>query len=72
MTSSVFAPIAAITPYANLDQAVAIANGTRYGLGASVFGPDQEECLKLANRLECGMVSINDMGTFYVRFKYVF
>lgn len=64
---SVFAPIAALTPYSTVDEAVAIANGTRYGLGASVFGPEQEECIKLAQRLECGMVCINDMGTCYVR-----
>lgn len=53
-------------PYESIDEAIEIANGTRYGLGASVFGPDQEECLKVAKELECGMVSINDFGVFYV------
>lgn len=62
-----FAPIATIIPYDTLDQAVEIANGTRYGLGASVFGPDQEHCVKVAKRLQCGMVSINDFAVFYVR-----
>ena len=55
-------------PYASIEEAIRIANDTRYGLGASVFGPDQDECLKIAKRLECGMVSINDFGTFYVSF----
>lgn len=54
-------------PYETIDEAIEIANSTRYGLGASVFGPDQEECLKVAKELECGMVSVNDFGVFYVR-----
>jgi acyl-CoA reductase-like NAD-dependent aldehyde dehydrogenase len=53
-------------PYETIDEAIEIANGTDYGLGASVFGPDQEECVKVAKELECGMVSINDFGVFYV------
>ena len=62
----VFAPIALIMPYETVEEAVEIANGTRYGLGASVFGPDQEDCVKVAKQLECGMVSVNDFGVFYV------
>ncbi|PPR05997.1 hypothetical protein CVT26_005719 [Gymnopilus dilepis] len=61
-----FAPVALLMPYETVEEAIQIANGTRYGLGASVFGPDQEECLKVAKQLECGMVSINDFGVFYI------
>lgn len=62
-----FAPIAAIIKYDTLEEAIEIANGTRYGLGASVFGPDQEKCVELvAKHLQCGMVSINDFAVFYV------
>jgi acyl-CoA reductase-like NAD-dependent aldehyde dehydrogenase len=57
-------------PYDTLEDAVNIANGTQYGLGASVFGPDQEECLKIAQQLDCGMVSVNDFGVFYVSLRY--
>ena len=54
--------------YDTLEEAIEIANGTRYGLGASVFGPDQEKCVDLvAKHLHCGMVSINDFAVFYVR-----
>ncbi|CCM03749.1 uncharacterized protein FIBRA_05895 [Fibroporia radiculosa] len=60
-----FAPVALLMKYDTLEEAVAIANGTRYGLGASVFGPKQEQCVNLARQLECGMVSINDFGVFY-------
>lgn len=62
----VFAPIALIMKYDTVDQAVEIANGTRYGLGASVFGPVRDDCIKVAKRLQCGMVAVNDFGVFYV------
>lgn len=52
--------------YEDIDDAIDIANGTRYGLGASVFGPSQRECVQVAKQLECGMVSINDFGVFYL------
>ncbi|KZT08679.1 meiotic sister-chromatid recombination aldehyde dehydrogenase [Laetiporus sulphureus 93-53] len=61
-----FAPVALLIKYETIEEAIAIANGTRYGLGASVFGPDQEKCLKVAKELECGMVAINDFGVFYL------
>lgn len=53
--------------YHTVEEAIDIANGTKYGLGASVFGPDQHECIEVANQLECGMVAVNDFGVFYVR-----
>jgi acyl-CoA reductase-like NAD-dependent aldehyde dehydrogenase len=62
----VFAPIALVMPYDTIDEAIEIANDSRYALGASVFGPDKYECLDVAKQLECGMVSINDFGVFYV------
>lgn len=61
-----FAPIAIVIPYDTIEEAIEIANGTRYALGASVFGPDKYECLDVAKQLECGMVSINDFGVFYL------
>jgi acyl-CoA reductase-like NAD-dependent aldehyde dehydrogenase len=63
---TVFAPIALVIPYNTVEEAIEIANGTRYALGASVFGPDKYECLHIAKHLHCGMVSINDFGVFYV------
>ena len=70
MWRTVFAPIAAIMKYETLEEAIEIANGTRYGLGASVFGPDQEKCVELvAKHLHCGMVSINDFAVFYVSYQ---
>jgi acyl-CoA reductase-like NAD-dependent aldehyde dehydrogenase len=62
----VFAPIALVMPYGTIEEAIEIANDSRFALGASVFGPDKYECLDVAKHLECGMVSINDFGVFYV------
>jgi hypothetical protein len=66
-SATVFAPIATLMSYENVDEAIAIANSTRYGLAASVFGTHQDECYKVAQKLDVGMVSINDFAVFYVR-----
>ena len=63
---SVFAPVACLMKYDDVKDAIDIANGTRYGLGASVFGPSQRNCVEVAKQLHCGMVSINDFGVFYL------
>lgn len=62
----VFAPIAILMPYETIDEAIEIANGTKYALGASVFGPIQKQCIEVAKELDCGMVSVNDFGVFYM------
>ncbi|KAG2041409.1 Aldehyde/histidinol dehydrogenase [Suillus americanus] len=61
-----FAPIALLIRYDDIDEAITIANGTRYGLGASVFGPHQDLCIEVAKELHCGVVSVNDFGVFYL------
>ncbi|GAA5878136.1 hypothetical protein JCM16303_002857 [Sporobolomyces ruberrimus] len=62
----IFAPVMTVLKFDTLDEAVEIANGTRYGLGASVFGKDKRECRYVMDRLECGMVCSNDFGVFYL------
>ena len=54
-------------PYDTIDEAIEIANSTKYALGASVFGESKYECIEVAKKLECGMVAINDFAVFYVR-----
>ncbi|KAI0783294.1 meiotic sister-chromatid recombination aldehyde dehydrogenase [Abortiporus biennis] len=68
--TELFAPIALVMKYSNIEEAIAIANGTRYALGASVFGPDQEQCFSVATKLKCGMVSVNDFAVFYVNLPF--
>jgi acyl-CoA reductase-like NAD-dependent aldehyde dehydrogenase len=56
----VFAPVMNVIPYDTVEQAIEIANGTRYGLGSAIFGNDRAECRSVAERLEVGMVAINE------------
>ena len=53
-----FGPVATITAYDALDEAVKIANDTEYGLSATVSG-DPAEAAKVAPRLRAGLVTIN-------------
>jgi aldehyde dehydrogenase (NAD+)/betaine-aldehyde dehydrogenase len=56
-----FAPVAVVLPYDDLDEAVDIANNSRYGLNALVWGP-HEQAVEVAMRLESGTVAINGGG----------
>jgi acyl-CoA reductase-like NAD-dependent aldehyde dehydrogenase len=60
----VFGPVCTVTPYDTLDEAVALANGTRYGLQAGVFIRDVKEALRAARALEFGGVTVNEAPTF--------
>jgi len=52
-------PILPIMKFSTDDEAVARANGTEYGLGASVWSSDEKRAFALADRLEAGMTFIN-------------
>jgi acyl-CoA reductase-like NAD-dependent aldehyde dehydrogenase len=55
----IFGPVLALLPYDDEDEAVEIANGTEYGLFASVWAPDEERGLACARRLQAGQVQVN-------------
>jgi len=55
----VFGPVLAVLPYADEDEAAAIANGTPYGLAGGVFSGDQERAVAFARRMRTGMVDVN-------------
>jgi succinate-semialdehyde dehydrogenase/glutarate-semialdehyde dehydrogenase len=57
----VFGPIAPIITVGDEEEAVKAANDTEYGLGASVWSRNLERAERLAERIEAGFVSINDM-----------
>lgn len=57
-----FGPVAAVYRAGSEDEAVEIANGTPYGLGSYVYSTDQEQALRVADRLEAGMVFVNVVG----------
>jgi acyl-CoA reductase-like NAD-dependent aldehyde dehydrogenase len=54
-----FGPVACVTPVRDADEAVRLANDTRYGLGAVVFGGDPARTESVARRLDAGMIGIN-------------
>jgi acyl-CoA reductase-like NAD-dependent aldehyde dehydrogenase len=60
----VFGPVCTVTPYGSLDEAIELANGTRYGLQAGIFTANVKTALEAARRLEFGGVTVNEAPTF--------
>jgi len=59
-TEETFGPVAPVMVVRDVDEAVAVANNSRYGLSAGVITRDFEKGLTVAERLDTGMVHIND------------
>ena len=55
----IFGPVLSILPYDTVDDAVAIANDSDYGLSGGVWGADIDEALAVARRLRTGQVEVN-------------
>jgi succinate-semialdehyde dehydrogenase/glutarate-semialdehyde dehydrogenase len=55
----IFGPVAPITSFATLDEAVELANDTEYGLAAYAFTRDLDTAMHLMERIDVGMVGIN-------------
>jgi len=58
----IFGPVLAAMPFDGEEQAIALANGTPYGLVAGVWTRDGGRQMRLARRLNCGQVFINNYG----------
>lgn len=58
----IFGPVTCAIAYDDLDDAVQIANDTRYGLSAAVFSHDEAAAMQVAERLRVGAVAINAIG----------
>src|SRR3984885_14035942 len=56
-----FGPVASIFRVKNVDEAIHLANDTRFGLGASAWTSDTKDQERFVNELEAGMVFINQM-----------
>ncbi len=60
----VFGPVVTVTPYDTLDEALDLANGTKYGLQAGIFTMNLDNALRAAEELEFGGVTVNEAPTF--------
>ncbi|MEV7694671.1 aldehyde dehydrogenase family protein [Microbacterium sp. NPDC089189] len=57
--TEVFGPVVAVQVYDDVEGAIALANGTPYGLGGAVYSADDDRALQVARRLTTGTVGIN-------------
>lgn len=55
-----FGPVVSVYRYSDVDEAVALANATPYGLNASVWGGDGRRAREVAARLRAGTVNVNE------------
>ena len=62
--AEVFGPVCTVTPYDSLDEALALANGTEFGLQAGLFTSNLKTALAASSALEFGGVTVNEAPTF--------
>ena len=54
-----FGPAVAVTPFSSFDEALCLANGTNYGLSASIFTQDIDRAFRFAREVDAGNLHIN-------------
>jgi acyl-CoA reductase-like NAD-dependent aldehyde dehydrogenase len=54
-----FGPVTPVMKYSDIDDALARANSTEYGLGGTVWGPDLEQAYQVASKMDTGTVWVN-------------
>jgi acyl-CoA reductase-like NAD-dependent aldehyde dehydrogenase len=67
-----FGPVLPVLHYASEDEAVALANGTEYGLASSVWGADTGRAIAVARRLEAGATFVNSHNLSSLSFDMPF
>jgi acyl-CoA reductase-like NAD-dependent aldehyde dehydrogenase len=58
----VFGPVLAVTPFDTEEEAIALANGTEYGLGAYIHTENLRRAHAVASQLQAGMIHVNGAG----------
>lgn len=66
LRDELFGPIVGIVPFDEEDEAVALANDSVYGLSGSIWTRDVGRALRVARRVETGMLSINSSSSVHV------
>ncbi len=62
MAEETFGPIMPVMPFSTIEEAIALANDTIYGLSAAVFAGSPAEALNVARCIDAGAININDAG----------
>jgi acyl-CoA reductase-like NAD-dependent aldehyde dehydrogenase len=72
MTEETFGPVIPVMPYATLEDGIRLANEGDYGLSANVLAGSEAEALAIAERLDAGFVSLNEisMSSFVADFEW--
>jgi glyceraldehyde-3-phosphate dehydrogenase (NADP+) len=55
----VFGPVVAVTPVETIEEAIAFADDSKYGLGAGIFTRDIDSAWRFAREVQCGTIQIN-------------
>jgi acyl-CoA reductase-like NAD-dependent aldehyde dehydrogenase len=55
----VFGPVVAVTPVENIEDAITLANDSKYGLGSGIFTRDINAAWRFAREVRCGTIQIN-------------
>ena len=61
-----FGPIMPIMKFSTDEEAVKLANDSKYGLGCAVFSGSQRRAREIASQIHCGVVAINDFASTYM------
>lgn len=69
-TQELFGPVISFYTYTDIQDAINIANGTEFGLGASIWSADIMHAKHIANQIESGMVYINQIVKSDARFPF--
>ena len=60
----IFGPVLTVIPFDGVDDAIALANGTPFGLAAGINTRDMKKAMRVARGLQSGSVWINTYGEF--------
>ncbi|MFA9212880.1 MAG: NAD-dependent succinate-semialdehyde dehydrogenase [Candidatus Methylacidiphilales bacterium] len=69
-TEELFGPVISFYTFTEIEEAIALANATSYGLGASIWSKDIMQAKQIANNIESGMIYINQIVKSDARFPF--